>query len=214
MMCFPHLGENGGEIVARLKRDLVPTLINGVMYWPICDFITFKFIPVHLQVRLILMNLKFQLNKVVNYIWNLFVVFLAAIGEQFFFIRLDRLHDIHGKPRESWHNCFLIDLLTQIFHLLDSTLFLNALLPCSFSKLVYLHMNADAIFFWPKHGWSRIEDLIPSETEDQVAQPYSFRNSFTGITFFLFWYLYFVFVDHRIILVGKQLAYYHCAMRI
>lgn len=43
-------GENGKEIVARLKRDLLPTLLNGVMYWPICDFITFRFIPVHLQV--------------------------------------------------------------------------------------------------------------------------------------------------------------------
>ncbi|KAF2294568.1 hypothetical protein GH714_012657 [Hevea brasiliensis] len=42
-------GENGAEIVARLKRDLLPTMVNGVMYWPICDFITFKFIPVHLQ---------------------------------------------------------------------------------------------------------------------------------------------------------------------
>lgn len=37
--------------MARLKRDLVPTAVNGLMYWPICDFITFKFVPVHLQVR-------------------------------------------------------------------------------------------------------------------------------------------------------------------
>ncbi|KAL6517482.1 hypothetical protein OROMI_033183 [Orobanche minor] len=44
-------GESGPEIVARLKRDLVPTMINGVMYWPLCDFVTFKFIPVHLQVE-------------------------------------------------------------------------------------------------------------------------------------------------------------------
>ncbi|CAK9154667.1 unnamed protein product [Ilex paraguariensis] len=43
-------GETGAEIVGRLKRDLIPTMINGVMYWPICDFVTFKFIPVHLQV--------------------------------------------------------------------------------------------------------------------------------------------------------------------
>ena len=45
---FP--GETGTEIVARLKRDLVPTMLNGVMYWPACDFITYRFIPVHLQV--------------------------------------------------------------------------------------------------------------------------------------------------------------------
>lgn len=44
------LGESSSEIVARLKRDLVPTIVSGLMYWPICDFITFKFVPVHLQV--------------------------------------------------------------------------------------------------------------------------------------------------------------------
>ncbi|KAL8541562.1 hypothetical protein ACS0TY_002722 [Phlomoides rotata] len=45
-------GESGSEIVARLKRDLIPTMINGILYWPVCDFVTFKFIPVHLQARL------------------------------------------------------------------------------------------------------------------------------------------------------------------
>lgn len=44
------IGENGAEIIARLKRDLLPTMLNGVMYWPVCDFITFRFVPVHLQV--------------------------------------------------------------------------------------------------------------------------------------------------------------------
>ncbi|KAK8568223.1 hypothetical protein V6N13_106155 [Hibiscus sabdariffa] len=42
-------GESGEEIVSRLKRDLLPTMLSGVMYWPFCDFITFRFIPVHLQ---------------------------------------------------------------------------------------------------------------------------------------------------------------------
>ncbi|CAK7330091.1 unnamed protein product [Dovyalis caffra] len=42
-------GENIAEIIARLKRDLLPTMINGLMYWPVCDFVTFRFIPVHLQ---------------------------------------------------------------------------------------------------------------------------------------------------------------------
>ncbi|XP_057973422.1 uncharacterized protein LOC131161590 isoform X2 [Malania oleifera] len=42
-------GESRSEIVARLKRDLLPTLINGLAYWPFCDFITFKYVPVHLQ---------------------------------------------------------------------------------------------------------------------------------------------------------------------
>lgn len=44
-------GESGTEIVARLKRDMLPTMINNVIYWPLCDFITFRFIPVHLQVK-------------------------------------------------------------------------------------------------------------------------------------------------------------------
>lgn len=43
-------GESGPEILARLRRDLLPTMCKGIMYWPICDFVTFKFIPVHLQV--------------------------------------------------------------------------------------------------------------------------------------------------------------------
>ncbi|CAI9115940.1 OLC1v1016957C1 [Oldenlandia corymbosa var. corymbosa] len=43
-------GEDAGQIAARLKRDLLPTLLNGLMFWPICDFLTYKVIPVHLQV--------------------------------------------------------------------------------------------------------------------------------------------------------------------
>ncbi|KAG8093214.1 hypothetical protein GUJ93_ZPchr0012g20357 [Zizania palustris] len=43
-------GETISEIIARLKRDLIPTIKSGLIYWPLCDFVTFKFIPVHLQV--------------------------------------------------------------------------------------------------------------------------------------------------------------------
>ncbi|MCD7448431.1 hypothetical protein HAX54_041922 [Datura stramonium] len=43
-------GENGEEIAARLNRDLLPTMIKGLMYWPMCDFLTYKVIPVHLQI--------------------------------------------------------------------------------------------------------------------------------------------------------------------
>ncbi|KAF2309651.1 hypothetical protein GH714_004459 [Hevea brasiliensis] len=32
-------GESGDEIVARLKRDVLPTLRNGLLYWPFCDFL-------------------------------------------------------------------------------------------------------------------------------------------------------------------------------
>ncbi|KAI7745183.1 hypothetical protein M8C21_020359 [Ambrosia artemisiifolia] len=45
-------GESGNEITLRLRRDLLPTLTGGLMYWPVCDFFTYKIIPVHLQVAL------------------------------------------------------------------------------------------------------------------------------------------------------------------
>ncbi|KAM0061028.1 hypothetical protein Hdeb2414_s0004g00131091 [Helianthus debilis subsp. tardiflorus] len=63
-------GESGSEIVARLKRDLIPTLINGVMYWPVCDFITFRFIPVHLQP---LVSNSFA------YIWTVYMTYMAGL---------------------------------------------------------------------------------------------------------------------------------------
>lgn len=46
------VGESVPEIIARLKRDLIPAFKNGLIYWPLCDFITFKFVPVRLQVWL------------------------------------------------------------------------------------------------------------------------------------------------------------------
>lgn len=61
---MPNLGESGQEIVARLKRDLLPTLKNGVLFWPICDFVTFKFVPVHLQVCLGHFSLSLSLYMV------------------------------------------------------------------------------------------------------------------------------------------------------
>ncbi|CAI5520448.1 unnamed protein product, partial [Closterium sp. Naga37s-1] len=42
-------GENKEQIIARLRRDLIPTLISGACYWPVCDFITFRYVPVRLQ---------------------------------------------------------------------------------------------------------------------------------------------------------------------
>ncbi|KAJ7973974.1 PXMP2/4 family protein 4 [Quillaja saponaria] len=63
-------GESGHEIVARLKRDLLPTLINGVLYWPICDFVTFKFIPVHLQPLV---------NSSCAYIWTIYLTYMANL---------------------------------------------------------------------------------------------------------------------------------------
>lgn len=102
-------GESGSEIVARLKRDLLPTLINGAMFWPVCDFVTFKFVPVHLQVCLACHSSVsffsyqtlscFKLNQQL-YIVTLLML-LAAIDEQFVRIFVDHLSDIHGKLEKS-----------------------------------------------------------------------------------------------------------------
>ncbi|KAL0739390.1 hypothetical protein Bca4012_015600 [Brassica carinata] len=62
-------GENGTEIVARLKRDLLPTMMNGVMYWPMCDFITFKFFPVHLQPLV---------SNSFSYLWTIYITYMAG----------------------------------------------------------------------------------------------------------------------------------------
>uniref|UniRef100_A0A5B7C0M6 PXMP2/4 family protein 4-like n=1 Tax=Davidia involucrata TaxID=16924 RepID=A0A5B7C0M6_DAVIN len=55
-------GESGSEIVARLMRDLLPTLVNGLLYWPACDFLTYKIIPVHLQVYIVLFYLSLKMG--------------------------------------------------------------------------------------------------------------------------------------------------------
>ncbi|KAI3448163.1 hypothetical protein Pfo_004828 [Paulownia fortunei] len=65
-------GESGSEIVGRLKRDLVPTLISGIMYWPVCDFLTFKFIPVHLQPLV---------SNSFSYIWTVYLTYMASLAK-------------------------------------------------------------------------------------------------------------------------------------
>ncbi|KAH9755748.1 peroxisomal membrane 22 kda family protein [Citrus sinensis] len=65
-------GETTGEIVARLKRDLLPTMGRNLVYWPICDFITFKFIPVHLQP---LVNSSFA------YVWTIYLTYKASLSK-------------------------------------------------------------------------------------------------------------------------------------
>ncbi|XP_052191377.1 uncharacterized protein LOC127800668 [Diospyros lotus] len=62
-------GENGAEIIARLKRDLLPTLMMGVMYWPVCDFVTFRFIPVHLQPLA---------SNTCSYLWTIYTTYMAS----------------------------------------------------------------------------------------------------------------------------------------
>ncbi|XVF01369.1 hypothetical protein REPUB_Repub04eG0082200 [Reevesia pubescens] len=63
-------GESGEEIVARLKRDLLPTMLNGVMYWPFCDFVTFRFIPVHLQPLV---------SNSFSYLWTVYMTYMASL---------------------------------------------------------------------------------------------------------------------------------------
>ncbi|RRT71796.1 hypothetical protein B296_00029083 [Ensete ventricosum] len=63
-------GETGGEILARLKRDLIPTLKSGVVYWPICDFITFKFIPVRLQPLV---------SNSFSFLWTIYITYMASL---------------------------------------------------------------------------------------------------------------------------------------
>uniref|UniRef100_A0A0A0KT72 Peroxisomal membrane protein n=2 Tax=Cucumis sativus TaxID=3659 RepID=A0A0A0KT72_CUCSA len=63
-------GESGAEIIARLKRDLLPTMLNGVMYWPVCDFITFRFVPVHLQALV---------SNSFSYVWTVYMTYMASL---------------------------------------------------------------------------------------------------------------------------------------
>ncbi|CAL0320737.1 unnamed protein product [Lupinus luteus] len=63
-------GETSTEIVSRLKRDLLPTLLSGIMYWPICDFIIFRFVPVQLQP---LMSNSF------SYLWTIYLTYMANL---------------------------------------------------------------------------------------------------------------------------------------
>ncbi|XP_022951025.1 PXMP2/4 family protein 4-like [Cucurbita moschata] len=63
-------GESGSEIAARLQRDLLPTLLNGLLFWPVCDFLTYKFVPVHLQP---LTNSSFA------YIWTIYLTYMASL---------------------------------------------------------------------------------------------------------------------------------------
>ncbi|GAV88811.1 Mpv17_PMP22 domain-containing protein [Cephalotus follicularis] len=63
-------GESGSEIAARLKRDLLPTLINGLLYWPICDYVTYKVIPVRLQPLV---------NSSCAYLWTIYLTYMASL---------------------------------------------------------------------------------------------------------------------------------------
>ncbi|CAA7038001.1 unnamed protein product [Microthlaspi erraticum] len=61
-------GEGMSDIVARLKRDFLPAMLNCVMYWPVCDFITFKFFPVHLQPLV---------SNSFSYLWTIYMTYMG-----------------------------------------------------------------------------------------------------------------------------------------
>lgn len=65
-------GESDQEIVARLKRDMLPTMINNALYWPLCDFITFRFVPVHLQPLV---------NNSFSYVWTIYITYMANLAK-------------------------------------------------------------------------------------------------------------------------------------
>ncbi|XXG63896.1 hypothetical protein AAC387_Pa05g1985 [Persea americana] len=63
-------GETAAEIVARLKRDMLPTTISGLIYWPMCDFVTFKFIPVQLQPLV---------SNSFSFVWTIYITYMASL---------------------------------------------------------------------------------------------------------------------------------------
>ncbi|XP_072991965.1 uncharacterized protein [Typha latifolia] len=65
-------GETIAEIIARLKRDLIPALKSGLMYWPVCDFITFKFIPIRLQPLV---------SNSFSFLWTIYITYMASLAK-------------------------------------------------------------------------------------------------------------------------------------
>ncbi|XP_078173054.1 uncharacterized protein LOC144566886 [Carex rostrata] len=63
-------GESVPEIIARLKRDLIPAFKNGLIYWPLCDFITFKFVPVRLQPLV---------SNSFSFLWTIYITYMASL---------------------------------------------------------------------------------------------------------------------------------------
>ncbi|MCO5569126.1 hypothetical protein L7F22_022834 [Adiantum nelumboides] len=62
-------GESPDEIVSRLKRDFFPTIRSGLMYWPVCDFITYRYVPVHLQPLV---------SNSFSFVWTIYFTYMAC----------------------------------------------------------------------------------------------------------------------------------------
>ncbi|PWA35792.1 mpv17/PMP22 [Artemisia annua] len=48
------------------------SLQGGLMYWPVCDFFTYKIVPVHLQP---LMNSSF------SFLWTIYLTYMASLAK-------------------------------------------------------------------------------------------------------------------------------------
>lgn len=73
-------GETTKEVISRLKRDLLPAFRSGLMYWPLCDFLTYRYVPVHLQP---LVNNSFA------YVWTIYLTYMASLKKVFSFPRVE-----------------------------------------------------------------------------------------------------------------------------
>eukprot|EP00250_Pteridium_aquilinum_P003369 c13680_g1_i1 orf=140-889(+) len=62
-------GESFDEIVSRIKRDFIPTIRSGLMYWPVCDFITYRYVPVHLQPLV---------SNSFSFLWTIYFTYMAC----------------------------------------------------------------------------------------------------------------------------------------
>ncbi|KAH8941017.1 hypothetical protein BDL97_14G015600 [Sphagnum fallax] len=62
-------GERGQQILDRLKRDLLPTWQHGLMFWPLLDFITFRYFPIRLQVLF---------NNCCSFVWTIYLTSIAG----------------------------------------------------------------------------------------------------------------------------------------
>eukprot|EP00245_Coleochaete_scutata_P011333 TRINITY_DN417_c0_g1_i2.p1 TRINITY_DN417_c0_g1~~TRINITY_DN417_c0_g1_i2.p1 ORF type:complete len:144 (+),score=17.30 TRINITY_DN417_c0_g1_i2:342-773(+) len=62
-------GETQNEIIERLRRDLVKTILNGLLYWPVSDFVMFRYCPVHLQPLWV---------NTAAFFWTIYIAYVAG----------------------------------------------------------------------------------------------------------------------------------------
>ncbi|KAG6479794.1 hypothetical protein ZIOFF_063268 [Zingiber officinale] len=72
-------GESGNEIFSRLNRDLIPTIKAGFLYWPLCDFITFKFASVQLQLTFLFSLKQPLVCNSFSFFWTIYLTQKASL---------------------------------------------------------------------------------------------------------------------------------------